>query len=56
MADRVQVRTGETRQLRAPGGEVAQWMSDAGFDQTQEIDGIFPQRNKWVIAYSRKGQ
>jgi SAM-dependent methyltransferase len=36
--------------------EVAQWMSDAGFDQTQEIDGIFPQRNKWVIAYSRKGQ
>jgi SAM-dependent methyltransferase len=34
--------------------EVAQWMRDAGFDQTREITGIFPQRNKWVIVYSRK--
>jgi ubiquinone/menaquinone biosynthesis C-methylase UbiE len=36
--------------------EVAGWMRDAGFDQTQEIAGIFPQKNKWVIVYSRKGQ
>ncbi len=34
--------------------EVAQWMRDAGFDQTQEITGIFPKRNKWVMVYSRK--
>jgi len=34
--------------------EVAQWMSDAGFGQAREITGIFPQRNKWVIVYSRK--
>lgn len=33
--------------------EVAQWMKDAGFGQAQEIPGLFPQGNKWVIVYSR---
>ena len=34
--------------------EVAAWMADAGFQETQEITGIFPNKNKWVIVYARK--
>lgn len=33
--------------------DVAQWMADAGFNQTREITDIFPRRDKWVIVYSR---
>ncbi len=34
--------------------EVAAWMGAAGFHETQEITGIFPNKAKWVIVYGRK--
>ncbi len=34
--------------------EVGRWMTDAGLGQAREITGIFPQRTKWVMVYSRK--
>ena len=36
--------------------EVTGWTKDVGFDQVQEVTGIFPNGAKWVMVYSRKGQ